>query len=803
MQTIINNLILLNPNQCNGIHINGKIGYSAQIPWLSNDTIRNNIIFSKPFDEEKYKRVIDLCQLKEDLDSFEGKDLTEIGEKGVNLSGGQKARISLARLIYNEPDIYLFDEPISAVDANVGQKIMENCIIKYLNGKTRIIVTNAFNYLKYMDKIIYMKSGKIEWSGNYDEIQNQNFYSKLMIKNDLNHHINENHSENNLDNMIKEEDEDKIVKITKEEEQSNKGIKLRVYLDYCKYMGGYCFMIIVIIIMCLWQANKGGSDLWLAYWSKDENQEKTKTDKRYKWTFFLIFSGLGLFSVLFTIIRIILLTKGVLRLGIKLHKDMVEKLIKAPINLFHDVTPRGQIYNRLSKDLDNLIKSIWNLGDVLISVLSVITSFILCGIYDFFSLFYMPIVFIFGYYITSFFLGGSRPLTRMTSISFSPILNIISETLSGLSTIRAYEEENFYKEKYFEKINNSLNINNISKGANLWFQEQFKFLSILYLSLLIIKSILNEDNLTAQSCSIMFTYGVLLQEHLGNIFYFCSCFEIDMISMERCVNYTNLIQEKTNYIPQIDNKLMRQKWPQKGEITFKNYSVKYRPGTDIILKNININIKSGEKVGICGRTGSGKSTICLSLFRILEADEGQIIIDDIDISTIGLDLLRNCITIIPQDPCLIEGSLKTNLDPYNKNKDEEIIKILKDIGFDYIESDDKILNKKIEQGGSNLSVGQKQLICIARALLRRSKIVIMDEATSNIDINTEILIQNALNLIVKNTTVITVAHRIKTIINYDKILVLNDGIVKEFDSPSNLIKNKDSLFYRLYSKSNL
>ena len=801
LQAIINNLILINPKQCDGIHINGKIGFSAQLPWLSNDTIRNNIIFSKPFNEEKYKKVIDLCQLKEDLDTFEGKDLTEIGEKGVNLSGGQKARISIARLIYNEPDIYLFDEPIAAVDANVGQKIMENCIIKYLNGKTRIIVTNALNYLKYIDKIIYMKSGNIEWTGNYDELQNQSFYSKLMTKNDLNHHINDNQSDNNCDNQIKEKEDDKIVRITKEEEQSNKGIKFSVYLDYCRYMGGICFMIIVIIVMCLWQANKGGSDLWLAYWSKDENQEKCQTDKKYKWTFFLIFSGLGLFSVFFTMIRIILLTKGIIRLGIELHKDMIEKLIKAPINLFHDIIPRGQIYNRLSKDLDNINQSIWNIGDILISILSVITSFILCGIYDFFSLFYMPIVFIFGFYITSFFLGGSRPLTRMTSISLSPILNIINETLSGLTTIRAFEEENYYKEKYFERINNSLNINNISRGTNLWFQEQFKFLSILYLSLLIIKAILNEDILTAQSCSIMFTYGVLLQEHLGNIFYFCSNFEINMISMERCVNYTNLIQDKSSYIPKIDNKLMRQKWPQKGEISFKNYSVKYRPGSDIILKNINITIKSGEKVGVCGRTGSGKSTICLSLFRILEADEGQIIIDDIDISTIGLDLLRNCITIIPQDPCIIEGSLKSNLDPFNKNKDEEIIKILKDIGFDYMESDDKILNKKIEQDGSNLSVGQKQLICIARALLRKSKIIIMDEATSNIDINTEILIQNALNIILKNATVITVAHKIKTIINYDKILVLNDGEVKEFDSPSNLIKNKDSMFYKLYSKS--
>ena len=258
LQAIINNLILLNPKECDGIHINGKIGYSAQLPWISNNTIRNNIIFSKPFNEQKYKRIINLCQLKEDLETFEGKDLTEIGEKGINLSGGQKARISLARLLYNEPDIYLFDEPIAAVDANIGQKIMENCIINYLNKKTRIVVTHALNYLKYMDKIIYMKSGTIEWYGNYKELQNQPFYSKLMLKMELKNNKKENNSDNDTFNQTKEKEDDNnnIVKLTKEEELSHDSIKFSLYLDYFRYIGGICFIIIIIIIMCLWQEIK-------------------------------------------------------------------------------------------------------------------------------------------------------------------------------------------------------------------------------------------------------------------------------------------------------------------------------------------------------------------------------------------------------------------------------------------------------------------------------------------------------------------------------------------------------------------
>jgi ABC-type multidrug transport system fused ATPase/permease subunit len=264
-----------------------------------------------------------------------------------------------------------------------------------------------------------------------------------------------------------------------------------------------------------------------------------------------------------------------------------------------------------------------------------------------------------------------------------------------------------------------------------------------------------------------------------------------------------IIQERPSHIPEVDDNLIAEEWPKNGEIEFKNFSVKYRPETEIVLKNISFHILPKEKVGVCGRTGSGKSTICLCLFRILESYEGQIFIDNVDISTVGLDLLRSNITIIPQDPCLLEGTLKYNIDPFNKIEGQEIIQILKDIGFDYTKSDDKIMDKMIEPGGANLSVGQKQLVCIARALLRKSKIVVMDEATANIDMNTEQTIQKALKLVLEHSTVITVAHRIKTIINYDKILVLDNGKVKEFDTPNNLLKDENSLFHELYSKSTL
>ena len=520
-----------------------------------------------------------------------------------------------------------------------------------------------------------------------------------------------------------------------------------VYLDYSKYLGGPFFLLIIIFLGVLLQANLGGSDLWLAYWSSPENQDMSKNDQKSKWIFYFVYCALNLSSVLYVFIYTKLLSIGSIRLGRYLHKDMLIKLVKAPINLFHETIPRGQIYNRLSKDLDTCLFSFGPMKSTIDCLLRCISSFILCSIYDLYSVFYMPFVFILGYVITRFFLRGSRPLTRIEAISRSPILNTLSETLPGFSSIKAFKVEINYLTKFYGRINDCFNINICIRGTNMWLQEMFKLLSIIYLIYLVIRTCINKDFSTAQSVGIMFTYSVVLQDNLGWCFANFAFNENNMISMERAKKYTTIKGEKPSFIKGKDDILIKQKWPQTGKIKFENYSVKYRPNTEIVLKNINFSVNGGEKVGIVGRTGSGKSTICLCLFRILEPLIGTIYIDDEDITKIGLDLLRKNITIIPQDPCLMEGTLKYNIDPFNINSNEEIISILKKIGFEYTENDDMILSRKIEQSGANLSVGEKQLICICRAILRKSKIIVMDEATANIDMTTEEKIQNSLKYV--------------------------------------------------------
>jgi ABC-type multidrug transport system fused ATPase/permease subunit len=804
LQAILNCLILLNPKECDGIHIKGKIGYVSQIPWIQNETIKNNILFFKEYEQEKYDKVLEKCQLKYDLDVLEGGDLTEIGEKGVNLSGGQKVRISLARAVYSDPDIYLFDDPISALDANIGKKVMNDLIIEYLKNKTRIVVTHALQYLKYMDRIIYMRNGRIEWSGSYKELSNQEFFismKKLSKLNETRKEKEKKERKNSGENQKTSQSGNEVVKIIKAEDEEVGSVKLGVYLNYSQYMGGSLYLLAIFLIGFIMQSNSGGGDLWLAYWSSPENQEMSKNDDKSKWTFFYVYCGLSVSSVIFCLIYTSLLAFGHLRLSRYLHKDMIIRLVKAPINLFHDTIPRGQIYNRLTKDLDTCLFNYYSLKGTIDCFLRCISSFILCAIYDIYSLIYMPFIFVFGYMVTRFFLKGSRPLTRIEAVSRSPILNTLSETLPGFASIKAFGVEENYLNKYYKRINDCFNINICIRGTNMFLQEMFKLFSIFYLVYLVTRTCINEENQTSQSVGIMFTYSVILQDNLGWCFACFAFTENNMICMERCKKYTEIKGEKPSVIKPKDDQLEKQNWPQEGAIKFENYSVRYRPNTEIVLKNLNFSVNSKEKVGIVGSTGSGKSTICLCLFRILEPYEGTIYIDGEDITKMGLDILRKNLTIIPQDPCLMEGTLKYNIDPFNKVDNEEIISVLKKIGFEYTESDDIILDRKIEQNGTNLSVGEKQLICICRAILRKTKIIVMDEATANIDMTTEEKIQKALEYALNDSTVITVAHRIKTIINYDKILVLNNGEIVEFDSPSNLIKNEKSLFYQLYSKS--
>jgi len=819
LQAILNNMLPLSGQA--KIYVSGSISYVSQIPWIRNATIKDNILFYQPYDDERYDKIIDLSQLRQDLEIFEAGDLTEIGEKGVNLSGGQKARISIARALYAEKDIYIFDDPISALDANVGMKVMKNCIIKHLSGKTRILVTHALQYVSFSDRIIYMNNGEIKWMGTYEEIKEQEFfkvfYEKMkkenekeeepMLKKKTSKEKREEFLRRNSDEDIDTNNDEKkgekikglntgkIKKLIQEEVKEKGKVKLSVYKDFLIKIGGVLTITTMLVLMIIMDLSRSAQDLWLGYWTEHQEQSKNTI-------YFLIFTLFGVVGCAFTYCKLKVQSKSNIKASRSIHKEMVESLIRAPIPTFHETVPKGQILNRFSSDINSIDRGGLNhFLNILSTLISFVTCIGICGYYEPYSLLTIPVILIIGYRISTFYRNSSRELQRIESGRRSPVLNICNEVIPGTTTIRAFGYQQKYMSLFHEKVDEHLKLRIINNGCNQWYNMNLDLISFSFVAFLITFTILFKDKFSASAVAIIYTYCDRMKISLISGLRTLTFYENSMIGYERCIEYTKCPSEAPLKNP-IDNKL--DNWPNLGKIEFINFSVKYRPNTEIVLKNLNFVIQGKEKVGIVGRTGSGKSTITLCLFRILEATEGKILIDDVDISKLGLEILRHNLTIIPQDPALMEGSLRYNIDPLEKSDDNEIIKVMEKIGFDYIIKRDKQgLNQEIAEGGSNLSVGEKQLICITRAILRKSKIIIMDEATASIDYKTEEIIQKAVSEILNNSTFITIAHRIKTILNYDRILTLDNGTIVDFDTPKNLLNDKNSLFYELYSKSNL
>ena len=891
----------------NKVYVNGSIAYVCQTAFIQNNTLKNNILFFHPFDQERYNEVLKISELLPDLEILKGGDLTEIGEKGINLSGGQKARVSIARALYSDSDIYLLDDPISALDAHVGRNIMNNCICEYLKEKTRILVTHAIQYCNRADRIIYMKDGRIHWEGEYDDLIKQDFYKKMMIKkekkeNDLRNSrsgdisfvdvkeedkgdevvdkiqiterktINDeykelkkdldessmqienaepeklvepiltghdeekkvnlaekiqeidkeaNIKEEKIDDDINQEkkEEKKIIgnkekegeikRITREEDRVKGKLKGNVYATYFRNNGGACFVLTLLTIIVLWQGLKCGSDLWLVKWKGDEEGKVEKVG--IDWINFLIYSGLGISAALFVYFRLLIIYIGSISNSRTLHRSMLAHLIRAPINLYHDTVPKGQIFNRLSNDLFKIdIGESFMFYNVTSYSANLLGQVVVCAIFQPYCLILVPFIIVLGLFTMRYYLNCSREISRLESISRSPMLNSVNETVYGALTIRAFKLSNYFTDDFRRKADNFLKTRIFLVGIMNWYTLMLDFLSYSFIIFLLLFSIFAKEQFEPATIGILLTYCVQIQDELVRYLTCRSNLENDMVGLERCIAYTKIISERPEKLPKDDE---LGEWPVEGSIRFENYSVQYRPETEIVLKNLNLEIEGKEKIGIVGRTGSGKSTIALCLFRILEAKEGKIFIDGTDISQIGLSKLRSNITIIPQDPTLMEGSLRFNIDPLNRHTDQEIENVMREIGFWYIcernleenknkPDNEKGLNMTITEDGGNISIGERQLICITRAILRKSKIVVMDEATASIDVNTENIIQKAIKNLLYDSTILTIAHRIKTVLNSDRILVLDNGEIKEFDSPKTLLKNKNSMFYEFYHSVN-
>ena len=832
INSILNNYKIISSDY--PIIINGTLSYAPQQPWIMEDTIKNNIILYNKFDQEKYSKIITACELIKDFETFKKGDESIINSLGGNISGGQKGRISLARCLYKDVDMYLLDDPLANVDTEVSNNIFKNAFVKYLKGKCRILVTHEVNNLNYVDKIILMEKGYIKFIGTYNEFLKQfgnNYviddeddneddlglkYKKSKSKNEENERNNINFNQNNK--FISSETQSEKTSQTKDSKKQKNPLALsdnkykkgkmsfKTYNTFIKLQGGY--FIFSLLLLCMIGARFANSfrSIYISSWSKSrkEIEKKEKEEKEIiqeQLNHFYTYVKISLIGIFLNFLIEYIHSSITLYSQRTLHESMVYKFLRAPINLFHDLVPIGQLLNRLTKDIDLIQRIIRGVTNFARALFTITASIFVCYIYSKFTLLLSPILIIMTVKITQYFIGCARNLQRLERISYSPIINILSESIRGVEVIRTAGVEENFREKIYNKLDENFSVHLYLEGSKKWYIQRLRYSSHFFFGIIITYILIRKDIFSPQAIGLILQNSEEFANELANILNFFSNIEISMVSIERCESALNTIEEKKpNQNEEIYIKDGR--WPLKGKIEFLNYSTKYRPLTPIILKKLNCTINPGEKIGIVGRTGSGKSTLILSICRILESFDGKILIDDTDISKINLDSLRQNITIVSQDPFILEGTLRENIDPLNKHKEKEILDILDSFNlFKEIINSQRRLNFYIKEGGSNLSIGERQLICFARAALKKSKVVILDEATSAMDFQTENIIQENIDNLFKDYTVIMIAHHIQMVSKCKRIIVIDNGEIVENDSYDNLMENKKSKFYSLYSES--
>ncbi|KAG8182125.1 hypothetical protein JTE90_002619 [Oedothorax gibbosus] len=822
------------------LDVEGTIAYVPQQPWILNRTLKQNILLFHHMDEQKYQTILELCCLRPDLEILPGGDETEIGEKGVTLSGGQKLRVNLAQAVYQNKDVYLLDDPLSAVDVHVRKALFNDVIGNggLLRDKTRILVTHDLSVLPDVDLIVSMKDGRIEEMGTYHELMSQNGFFTSFVKEHSqveSNYLMQSESLSNEPTPIKvektascayEEDvellmgegdqisvghsllvnedrsevtTDRTHRITEEENMEIGGVNRLIYFKYVKQMGISTFMLASFGYMSFMAFETMGN-VWLSDWSSDIGQNSTHNSTQTVWRL-SIYGTFGLAQLLSVVFGGTFLVYGSSRASELYHKDMLENVLRSPMSFF-DTTPAGRIINRFTTDLDTLdVLIFYKLEGWINCLFFTLVSFLLIGIYTpIFLAFLLPFValnlIIQKYHLTTF-----RQIKRLESTSRSPIYSLFMESIQGVSSITAYGIQNEFIESFEERLDNCFLCTHNSYICTRWMTFNLDVLGSILVLVASLLAVLYRHTLSPAVVGLVVTYALSVTDALKWFIKLNSELEDKSISIERVDEYCHLKAEAPWNLPY---KSLKDDWPQSGNIVFENYSTKYRENLDLVLKEINLEVNASEKVGIIGRTGAGKSSITLSLFRVIEPTSGTISIDDVDITKIGLHNLRSKLTIIPQDPLLFTGTLRMNLDPNKKHTDDELWDSLeKSYLKSFVASLNEGLDYDLEEGGANISAGQRQLVCLARALLKNSRILILDEATASVDMDTDNLIQNTIRTAFADRTVITIAHRIHTVLDYDKIIVMESGQVAEVGSPKTLLENPNCLFYQMCRESGL
>ncbi|KAI8342171.1 P-loop containing nucleoside triphosphate hydrolase protein [Chlamydoabsidia padenii] len=832
------------------------IAYVAQTAWLQNCSIRDNILFGLDYDEDRYAKVLYMTALTRDLDILEYGDATEVGEKGVSLSGGQKQRLAIARAVYSNAETVILDDCLSAVDAHTAKHLYDNCIKgELMINRTIIMVTHYVGLcMEGASYIVSLKDGKVVAAGNPQQILQtgalgEELANAKLQQNEAQEELAEEGSIPSVPQYAKIAKTGEGSKLVKDEVRAEGGVPLSVYTTYFYASGGYIFWLTVLFFFCLTQATVLGQDYWLKVWSQvytDDDGATTSTSSAAFVTsqfksldngaslihlaspsavqqdflvavtnvkdphsvninYYLgVYFAIGMIACAVASIRLLILYSGSIKASRRIHAQLLDTILHAKVRFF-DTTPLGRILNRFSADMETIDQEVSpQFSFLLFSVISTLMIVIVVSTVT--PAFLIPgsIISVVFWMIGVYYLKTSRDLKRLNSVSRSPIYTQFHETVSGVATIRAFGAQERFVQDNYTKVDNNNRPFIWMWATNRWLHCRVEVLGAFVGFCTAFVLILSRNWVDAGLAGLSLSYALNFTTHMLWTVRNYAMNEMNLNAVERVSEYLDLEQEPPMLIPET---MPRSSWPEDGSIQVNNLVVKYAPENPSVLRNVSFDVKPREKVAIVGRTGSGKSTFALSLFRFMEATSGTIAIDGVDISTLGLETLRSRLTIIPQDPILFSGTLRSNLDPFDQYDDATLWAAVKrshlvnSHSSSNGSSTDITLESVVAEGGKNFSAGQRQLIAMARALVKKSSLIILDEATSSVDFETDRKIQETIRSEFSDSALLCVAHRLRSICDYDRVLVLDQGEVMEYDTPYRLMMKDGGIFQQMCQRS--
>ncbi|EJD40251.1 cadmium ion transporter [Auricularia subglabra TFB-10046 SS5] len=777
--------------------LSGQVAYVPQIPWIINATVKENILFGEPEDNARYQQVIKTCSLQQDLDMLQYGDRTEIGEKGINLSGGQRACVSLARAAYSRADIVLFDDPISALDAHVGKAILDNCLVNGpLSDRTRILVTHALHVLPHVDYVYVFDRGRIVEQGHFKELlANGGELSRIIDEFGTSEStLGKPKSSDNADEAG-EDTKDAADALMQDEDRAVGGVQLSTYLKYFDAAGGALAWITwLIVVLTITQAAQVANTLFLGFWTSRSIHGLRNGH------YMAIYVGVGIVQAILQTIASFTWAIAALRASFALFSGALEHVMGSPVSFF-DTTPMGRIVSRLTRDVAELDMQLWQLFDNFSQIFFTVfgTIALVFYVFPYLGIIFAPLILLY-YLLLVFYRRNSVEVKRLESVLRSSLYSSYIETMNGISTVRATRSENRFIVKTERAIDDQNRASYMTRAIMAWLGIFLTLMGNLLILGIGLFAVAQRTSVDPSRVGVVLSYTMSSTcPHVSIVTSFADV-EQGMNNVERVIAFNELPAEGSS-IP--DQKPAPPSWPTAGTVVFKNVTMAYREGLLDVLQGVNFILNAGEKVGIVGRTGAGKSSLIQALLRFVEIRSGSIEVDDINIQSVDMPSLRFGLSVIPQDSLFL-GTLRENIcisDPLNTRTDAELLRILRKAHLlpppgksDPVAEARFTLDASLGQEGVSLSAGEKQQVALCRVLVKNSKIIILDEATSSVDVEKDAKLQLTIRNELVSSTLLCIAHRLNTIAYYDRVLVMDRGSVAEFDPPLVLFDREDSIF---------